>query len=182
MARADSSITKRQETAIIRQALAILARRVRPGENMGSPFAVKAWLQLRLHDESREIFMGLFLDAQNRLIAAEELARGTLTQCAVHPREVVKRALHHNAAGVIFAHNHPSGTAEPSMADRALTEALRNALALVDVRALDHLIITAGCALSFAERGLMEPPPAAPVQKPRSKARRGRTEKQQKAA
>jgi DNA repair protein RadC len=97
----------------------------------------------------------LFLDAQNRVTAQEELFAGTLTQTSVYPREVVKRALHHNAAAVIFAHNHPSGVAEPSLADELLTKALKEALGLVDVRVLDHFVIAGNVALSFAERGLL---------------------------
>ena len=99
--------------------------------------------------------MALFLDAQNRVITIEELFRGTLTQTSVYPREVVKRALHHNAGAVILAHNHPSGVAEPSHADETLTQALRQALALVDIRVLDHFIVAGSGVLSFAERGLL---------------------------
>ena len=99
--------------------------------------------------------MALFLDAQNRVIGVEELFRGTLTQTSVYPREVVKRALHHNAGAVILAHNHPSGVAEPSHADETLTQALRQALALVDIRVLDHFIVAGSAVLSFAERGLL---------------------------
>ena len=99
--------------------------------------------------------MALFLDAQNRVIGVEELFRGTLTQTSVYPREVVKRALHHNAGAVILAHNHPSGVAEPSHADETLTQALRQALALVDIRVLDHFIVAGSGVLSFAERGLL---------------------------
>ncbi len=99
--------------------------------------------------------MVLFLDAQNRVLAQEELFSGTLTQTSVYPREVVKRALHHNAAGLILAHNHPSGVAEPSRADEQLTEVLKQALALVDVQVLDHFVIAGNVAVSFAERGLM---------------------------
>ncbi len=99
--------------------------------------------------------MVLFLDAQHRLIASEELFHGTLTQTSVYPREVVKRALIHNAAAVMLSHNHPSGLAEPSSADRMLTDALKQALGLVDVRVLDHIVIGEQEALSFAERGLI---------------------------
>jgi DNA repair protein RadC len=101
------------------------------------------------------VFVGVFLDAQNRVLAVEELFRGTLTQTSVYPREVVKRALHHNAGALNFAHNHPSGVAEPSRADEALTQALKQALALIEVRVLDHFVIGAGGAMSFAERGLL---------------------------
>jgi DNA repair protein RadC len=97
----------------------------------------------------------VFLDTQHRVLAVEELFRGTLTQTSVYPREVVKRALAHNAAALILAHNHPSGLAEPSRADETLTQTLKSALALVDVAIIDHFIVGNGCALSFAERGLL---------------------------
>ena len=99
--------------------------------------------------------MVLFLDAQNRVVATEEMFSGTLTQTSVYPREVVKRALHHNAASVIFAHNHPSGIAEQSRADEMLTISLKQALALIDIRVLDHFIVAGNSVLSFAERGLI---------------------------
>ena len=99
--------------------------------------------------------MAIFLDAQHRVIAAEEMFHGTLTQTSVYPREVVKRALAHNAAAIIFAHNHPSGVAEPSQSDQHLTTALKQALGLVDVRVLDHFIVAGAGCLSFAERGLL---------------------------
>jgi DNA repair protein RadC len=101
------------------------------------------------------VFAVLFLDAQNRLIAMDELFRGTLTQTSVYPREVVLRALRHEAASVVLAHNHPSGTVQPSRADEALTQTLKAALALVDVRVLDHVIVAPGGALSMAEKGLL---------------------------
>lgn len=122
---------------------------------LGSPGAVRDYLRLKLRDLPHEVFVGLYLDAQNRVIGDEVLFRGTLTQTSVYPREVVKRALAHNAAGLILAHNHPSGVAEPSHADEALTRALRQALALVDVRVLDHFVIAGNAAVSFAERGLL---------------------------
>jgi DNA repair protein RadC len=124
-------------------------------ELLNSPGRVRDYLKLHLGHLPHEVFMALFLDAQNRLIAAEELFRGTLTQTSVYPREVVKRSLHHNAAAVVFAHNHPSGVAEPSQADELLTRALMQALQLVDVRVLDHLIVARGSTTSFAERGLI---------------------------
>ncbi len=102
-----------------------------------------------------EVFVVLFLDSQNRLIAAEEMFRGTLAQTSVYPREVVKAALGHNAAAVIFAHNHPSGVAEPSRADEMLTTALKQALALIDCRTLDHVVVASDRTTSFAERGLL---------------------------
>lgn len=145
-----------QLQAVLEMARRALHEEIRAGDALGSPRAVRDWLRLTLAGLPHEVFMVLLLDAQNRLIAAEELFRGTLTQTSVHPREVVKLALAHNAAGALFAHNHPSGVAEPSRADEALTQALKQALALVDVKLLDHFIV-AGQAepLSFAERGLL---------------------------
>lgn len=122
---------------------------------LSSPRAVRDYLRLTLAGREHEVFLALFLDAQNRVIAAEELFRGTLTQTSVYPREVVKRSLYHNAAGVIFAHDHPSGVAEPSHADETLTQALKQALSLVDVKVLDHFIVARTSALSFSERGLI---------------------------
>ncbi len=123
--------------------------------SFNSPNVVKDYLRLALGGRQQEVFMVLFLDAQHRLIASEELFHGTLTQTSVYPREVVKRALVHNAAAVMLSHNHPSGLAEPSSADRMLTDALKQALGLVDVRVLDHIVIGEQEALSFAERGLI---------------------------
>jgi len=122
---------------------------------LSSPTAVRDYIRLLLIGKEHEMFVVLLLDAQNRVIDAEELFRGTLTQTSVYPREVVKCALRHNAAAVIFAHNHPSGVAEPSHADEVLTQALKQALALVDVKVLDHFIVAGTAALSFAERGLI---------------------------
>jgi len=139
-------------TELIRRAL---ASEMKSGINLSSPTAVRDFLRLSIQDRHVEVFVGLFLDAQNRVIAVEELFSGTLTQTSVFPREVVRRALHHNAAGVIFAHNHPSGVAEPSHADETLTQALKEALALIDVRVLDHFVVGRGAILSFAERGLL---------------------------
>ena len=121
----------------------------------GSPSVVRDYSRMKLQALPHEVFVALFLDAQNRVIGSEELFRGTLTQTSVYPREVVKRALHHNAGAVIFAHNHPSGVAEPSHADETLTQALKQSLALVDVRVLDHFIVAGSGVLSFAERGLL---------------------------
>ena len=120
-----------------------------------SPEAVKHYLQLHLAHRQHEVFAVLFLDSQHHLIAMEELFRGTLSQTSVYPREVVLRALHHHAAAVVLAHNHPSGSVEPSRADIQLTNTLKSALALVDVRVLDHLIVAQGQALSMAEQGLV---------------------------
>jgi DNA repair protein RadC len=120
-----------------------------------SPSAVRDYLHLWLRGYEFEAFVVLFLDAQNRVIAAEELFRGTLTQTSVYPREVVKAALRHNAAAVILSHNHPSGVAEPSVQDQTLTRALAEALSMVDVKVLDHFIVAGARTLSFAERGLL---------------------------
>ena len=120
-----------------------------------APEAVRQYLRLFFAGEGREIFAVLFLDAQHRLIAAERLFYGTLTQTSVYPREVVKRALFWNAGAVILAHNHPSGVAEPSRADELLTNTLKEALSLVDVRVLDHFVIGDSAAVSLAERGLV---------------------------
>jgi DNA repair protein RadC len=120
-----------------------------------SPKAVRDYLRLALAGREQEVFVVLLLDAQHRVIASEELFRGTLTQTSVYPREVVKCALKHNAAAVIFAHNHPSGVAEPSHADEILTRSLKSALALVDIQVLDHFIVAGSRTMSFAERGLL---------------------------
>jgi len=141
---------------VIKMALAVLQHRfglVRTSLN--SPQAARNFIQLSLHSLEHEVFICAFLDAQNRVIALEEMFRGTLTQTSVYPREVVKAALHHNCAGVIFAHNHPSGMAEPSRADEMITIALKQALALVDVKVLDHFIVAGASMVSFAERGLL---------------------------
>jgi len=132
-----------------------LEEKVRRDSVLSSPQDVRNYLRLRIGHLPHEVFVGLFLDAQNRLLAAEELFRGTLSQTSVYPREVVKIALSLNAAAVVFAHNHPSGVAEPSRADELLTRALKDALQLVDVRVLDHLIVAQAGITSFAERGLM---------------------------
>ena len=132
-----------------------LHEKISRGNVLNSPAAVRDYLRLKMQALPHEVFMALFLDAQNRVITIEELFRGTLTQTSVYPREVVKRALHHNAGAVILAHNHPSGVAEPSHADETLTQALRQALALVDIRVLDHFIVAGSAVLSFAERGLL---------------------------
>ena len=140
---------------IIEQALALLACEMRETETLAAPDAVKDYLKLKLAAKPHEVFAVMFLDAQNRVIEFEEMFRGTLTQTSVYPREVVKAALMHNAASVVLAHNHPSGSATPSRSDEHLTQTLKQAMALVDVRVLDHLIVTTGEVLSMAERGLM---------------------------
>ena len=145
-----------QLQAVMEMARRALAEQMSAGSLLASPQAVRDWLRLRLAGLPHEVFMILLLDAQHRLVETCELFRGTLTQTSVYPREVVKLALRHNAASVIFAHNHPSGATEPSQADRMLTANLKAALTLVDVGVLDHFIV-AGHAepVSFAERGLL---------------------------
>lgn len=144
-----------QLQAVLELARRSLREEVQHATALSSPDKVRAYLRLTLSARPHEVFMALFLDARNRLIVADELFRGTLTQTSVYPREVVKRALAVNAGAVIFAHNHPSGVAEPSRSDELLTTSLKQALALVDVRVLDHLIVAGGNVLSFAERGLL---------------------------
>jgi DNA repair protein RadC len=140
---------------VLAAAREILATRIKHGDVLSSPGAVRDYLQLILHSREYEVFVVVLLDAQNRVLASEEMFRGTLTQTSVYPREVVKTALRNNAAGVIFAHNHPSGVTEPSHADQLLTSSLKQALALVDIKVLDHFIVAGGSALSMAERGLL---------------------------
>jgi len=147
---------KRAElSAVTEIARRSVAARLREAPVFDAPAAVRHFLQLQIATRPYEVFVVLFLDTQQRLIAFEELFRGTLAQTSVYPREVVKRALALNAAAVVLAHNHPSGVAEPSRADEALTQALRSALALVDVRVLDHFVVAPGTVVSFAERGLL---------------------------
>jgi len=133
----------------------MLREEARWAQSMDCPQKVRSYLRLALASLDHEIFVVLFLDAQHRLIACDEMFRGTLTQTSVYPREVVKHALRHNCAAVILAHNHPSGVAEPSRADEALTRALQSALALVDIRVLDHIVVAGNQSVSFAERGLL---------------------------
>jgi DNA repair protein RadC len=147
---------KRAElVAVLELARRAMAQQLKERTVFATPDAVKHFLQLHLSARPHEVFAVLFLDVQNRLLALEELFRGTLTQTSVYPREVVLRALHHSASAVVLAHNHPSGTAHPSRADEALTQTLKAALALVDVRVLDHVIVAQGDTCSMAERGLM---------------------------
>ena len=140
---------------VVQQALNLLLSEVREADALESPDAVRDYLHLLLADRPHEVFTVVFLDAQNRVLDAVEMFRGSLTQTSVYPREVVIEALARQAAAVILAHNHPSGQAEPSQADRALTRTLQSALALVDVRVLDHFVATRSTLLSFAEQGLL---------------------------
>ena len=147
---------KRAEiAAVIELARRALTRELSQHPVFDTPDKVKNYLQLQLGALDHEVFAVLFLDAQTRLIKLEEMFRGTLTQAAVYPREVLKRALDLQASAVIFAHNHPSGAAEPSRADELLTQTLKSALALVDIRVLDHLVVGRNEVISFAERGLL---------------------------
>jgi len=144
-----------QLQAVVEMARRALGEELAQGVALSSPKAVKDYLALSLGNLPHECFMVLFVNAQNRLIAAEEMFRGTLTQTSVYPREIVKQALARNAAAVILAHNHPSGAAEPSQADQLLTDNLKSALQLVDVKVLDHFVVAGRSVLSFAERGLL---------------------------
>ena len=147
---------KRAElVAVLELARRALAEQLRERTALGSPEDVKNYLQLHMAAKPNEVFAVLFLDAQHRLLALEEMFRGSLSQTSVYPREVAVRALHHQAAAVVLAHNHPSGSVEPSRADEAVTQSLKAALALLDVRVLDHVIVAPGQALSLAERGLL---------------------------
>ncbi len=147
---------KRAEVvAVLELARRALSQTLQQRAVLDQPNAVREYLQLQLGALHHEVFAVLFLDSKNRLIALEELFRGTLSHTSVYPREVVLRALHHQAASVVLAHNHPSGVAEPSRTDEALTSTLKAALALVDVRVLDHFIVTSERATSMAEQGRM---------------------------
>ncbi len=132
-----------------------LCDRMKSSPALTSPQLVRDWLRLHCANLEHEVFIVLHLDAQNRIQAVEEMFRGSLTQTSVYPREVVKSALRMNDAAVIFAHNHPSGIAEPSRADEALTQSLKHALSLVDVKVLDHFVVGGSQILSFSERGLL---------------------------
>lgn len=151
-----SAHTSKHEDAVIAEALEILERRVRrDAVSIGSPDDLRRYLAVRHAGLDREVFEVVYLTPQNKLIEVERLFTGTLTQTAVYPREVIKSALAHNAAGVILTHNHPSGVPDPSSADRTLTATLKTTLAHVDVTVLDHVITAGGQSMSFAERGLL---------------------------
>lgn len=148
-------IIKRYSASNILQAAKLIVSEQIVGTVFESPASVKDFLQIKLAKEEREHFMVVFLSAKHQVIAEEIMFSGTLSQTSVYPREVVKRALKLNAGAVILAHNHPSGSVEPSRADEYLTQHLKTALALVDVRVLDHIIVGSGAMFSFAERGLL---------------------------
>lgn len=146
---------RQKEDRLIKRAMRVLEQRMQYGEAMQSPADVRKYLAMRFSGLEREVFSCLFMDNRHRVISCEELFYGTINDATVHPREIVKRALKLNAAAVIFAHNHPSGVPEPSEADKALTRRLRDALDLIEVRVLDHLVIGGAQAVSFSERGLL---------------------------
>ncbi|MCH9639651.1 MAG: DNA repair protein RadC [Betaproteobacteria bacterium] len=144
-----------QLQAVLEMSRRALGETLKSGNVLNSPKLVRDFLRLSLANKQHEVFIGIFLDAKNHTISTEELFSGTLTQASVYPREVIKRALHHNAAAIIFAHNHPSGNTSPSHADKELTQTLKQALTLIDVKVLDHFIIANGSILSFAEHNLI---------------------------
>lgn len=144
-----------QFAAVMELAQRSIGETLKEGAALTSPGAVRDYLRLALGARDHEVFVCIWLDAQHRVVRSDEPFRGTLTQTSVYPREIVKSALGANAAAVIFAHNHPSGVAQPSQADELLTRNLKEALALVDVKVLDHFIIAGNQAISFAERGLL---------------------------
>jgi DNA repair protein RadC len=149
------SAKRAQFAAAVELARRSLVEEAKTRSALTSPGAVRDYLRLALGTRQHEVFVCIWLDAQHRVIACQEAFRGTLTQTSVYPREIVKSALAANAAAVIFAHNHPSGAAQPSQADELLTRNLREALGLVEVKVLDHFIVAGAQAISFAERGLL---------------------------
>ncbi|WP_050467376.1 RadC family protein [Herbaspirillum chlorophenolicum] len=151
-----SNISIQNEDWIVQQAIVLLERRVfKAGPRLERPAAVRDYLRLKLVAEPNEIFVVVFMNSMHDVLAVEPMFHGTINATSVYPRVVLQRALQLNAAAVIFAHQHPSGTTEPSNADRVLTEQLKTALALIDVRVLDHFVIGQGTPYSFAESGLL---------------------------
>ena len=150
-----AALNKVEKEAVIKLALSVLKDRHRAGRALGSPGQTRAFLRLRRIDRKHEVFGALFLDNRNRVIQVAEMFQGTIDGASVHVRVVVQRALELNAAALVFFHNHPSGVAEPSQADKAVTRRLRDALSLVEIRVLDHFVVTGGESVSFAERGLL---------------------------
>src|SRR5437868_11196255 len=150
-----STARRAAEDRLIRRSLEILASRLRDGPLLTSPGAVRDYLRVLLGERDHEVFVVIFLDAQHRILKCEEMFRGSLTQTSVYPREVVRAALLANAAALIFAHNHPSGVAQPSQSDELLTRNLKEALALIEVKVLDHFVVAGAHAISFADRGLL---------------------------
>ena len=150
-----SNLNEVEKQSVIALAMKVLAIKHRAGRSLTKPDETRNFLRLRLADCRNEVFGCLFLDNRNRIIAVRELFQGTIDGASIYPRVVVQRALEHNAAAIVFFHNHPSGVAEPSNADEAITRRLKAALALVDIRVLDHFVVSAGESVSFAERGLL---------------------------
>ncbi|OYV74879.1 MAG: DNA repair protein RadC [Chromatiales bacterium 21-64-14] len=146
---------KTREDRLIKRAMRVLEQRMNYGPVMQSPNVVREYLALRFSSQEREVFTCLFLDTRHRVLSCEDLFFGTIDGASVHPREIVKRALETNCAAVVIAHNHPSGNPEPSEADKALTRRLQDALGLIDIRILDHLVIGGAATVSFSERGLL---------------------------
>lgn len=152
---AQGRLNDAEKRSLITLALDVLAELHKPGEALTTPDATRSYLRLQLGERKAEVFGGLFLDNRHRVIGMAELFQGTIDGASVHPRVVVQQALEVNAAAIIFYHNHPSGVAEPSRADQAITSRLVDAMALVDVRVLDHLVVSRESAVSMAERGLI---------------------------
>ena len=150
-----SDLNDAEKQSAVTLAMKVLAIKHRAGRPLSNPEATRNYLRLRLADYQNEVFGGVFLDNRHRIIAVRELFQGTIDGASIHPRVVVQQALSMNAAALVLFHNHPSGVAEPSHADEAITQRLKNALALVDVRVLDHFVVSAGESVSFAERGLI---------------------------
>ncbi len=150
-----SELNDEEKQSVMILAMKVLAVKHRAGRALCSPEETRNFLRLRLADYRNEVFGSLFLDNRHRIIAVRELFQGTIDGASIYPRVVVQQALEANAAAMVFFHNHPSGVAEPSHADEAITRRLKDALALVDVRVLDHFVVSAGESVSFAERGLL---------------------------
>ena len=148
-----SSLSRSEKSAVVKLALAVLSSRYRPGRAFTAPADIEGFLRLKLTGRRNEVFGIIYLDTRHRLIEIEELFNGTVDGAAVYPRVVVQQALEHNAAALVCFHNHPSGVAEPSEADRTISQKLSRALALIDVRLLDHLLVTDGAFVSLADRG-----------------------------
>ena len=146
-------LSKREKSSLVELALDVLSRRYRPGRSFSSPEDIQGFLRLKLTERRNEVFGIVYMDTRHRLIEMEELFQGTVDGAAVYPRVVLQKVLEKNAAAVILYHNHPSGVAEPSEADRGITLKLSRALALIDVRLLDHIVVTDGSFVSLAERG-----------------------------
>ncbi|HGX93530.1 MAG TPA: DNA repair protein RadC [Candidatus Tenderia sp.] len=150
-----SGLSESEQASLVKLALSVLWERYRPGELLTSSDATRDFLRLLLSERKNEVFGAMFLDTRHRVLCVEDLFHGTVHGASVHPRVVLQRAMECNAAAVIFYHNHPSGIAEPSMADKKITQRLKETLSLVDVRVLDHIIVGSEGTESFAERGLL---------------------------